>query len=247
MRRWLRITVLLLATLPLPLPAEDGAGWRRAILIDRIGIIEQALLNGQDVNQPTASGKTALMSAVKVGNLALAERLIDAGADVNATNAKGGTVLMYAMLSGDVAVVNRILRAGATLNDLTTTGWSALMIASAKDYSALVGVLLKRGGDANQQDIYGWTPLIRAAHEGHENTVERLLASEAINVSITDEGGLSALHHAALFGHGRIVSALLDAGADPALRDAEGQSARQLATRAGHPQVARLLEDHTDR
>ncbi|MDH3712880.1 MAG: ankyrin repeat domain-containing protein [Gammaproteobacteria bacterium] len=227
------------------LATQDG-NWQKAVLIDRMQIIEDLVERGQDVNEPTPSGKTALMSAAKVGDLAFVEQLIKAGADVNAANAKGGTVLMYAMLSGDTLVANLILQAGATLDDMTTTGWSAMMIASAKNYAALVDVLLKYGADANQQDIYGWTPLIRAAHEGYEETAARLLAAEGIDVSASDENGLSALHHAAMSGHIGITTALLDAGAIAAAQDARGKTAQELARDAGHLQLAELLAGYKD-
>ncbi|MDH3453416.1 MAG: ankyrin repeat domain-containing protein [Gammaproteobacteria bacterium] len=239
--------MLTLALTPAWVQASQGNNWHRAVLIDRMQTIQELVARGQNVNEPTPSGKTALMSAAKVGDLAFVERLIEAGADVNAANAKGGTVLMYAMLSGDTVVVDRILRAGATLDDLTTTGWSAMMIASAKNYAALIGVLLEHGADANQQDIYGWTPLIKAAHEGFGESVSRLLKAPKIDLEVTDENGLSALHHAAMSGHLQIVKTLLGAGADTALQDVSGKKPQQLAMEAGHANIAELLssEDPT--
>jgi ankyrin repeat protein len=244
LKRAIRWILAVLMCTPTWSPATQDSDWQNAVLIDRMQIIEDLVERGQDVNEPTPSGKTALMSAAKVGDLAFVEQLIKAGADINAANAKGGTVLMYAMLSGDTLVANLILQAGATLDDMTTTGWSAMMIASAKNYAALVDVLLNHGADANQHDIYGWTPLIRAAHEGYEETAARLLAAEEIDVSASDENGLSALHHAAMSGHIGIATALLDAGASATARDARGKIAQQLARDAGHLQLAELLAGH---
>ena len=103
-------------------------------------------------------------------------------------------------------------------------------------------MLLEHGADSNQQDIYGWTPLIKAAHEGHAETVSRLLQAPEIDPSIADEHGLNALHHAAMGGHQQIVRELLGAGADTAARDARGKQAQELAAEAGHDAVADLLE-----
>jgi ankyrin repeat protein len=47
--------------------------------------------------------------------------------------------------------------------------------------------------------------------------------------------------HAAAEGQAQVVQALLEHNADPTLRDVDGDTARDFATRNGHAEVVRLL------
>ena len=60
-------------------------------------------------------------------------------------------------------------------------------------------------------------------------------------MNATDERGRSPLMLAASRGHTEVCLALLEAGADPALRDHEGNDAASLAGKAGQGQLAQLI------
>ena len=53
---------------------------------------------------------------------------------------------------------------------------------------------------------------------------------------------VTPLMAAAAGGHERVVALLLECGADPARRDAQGRSAARYARRAGHPHLAERLD-----
>lgn len=86
-----------------------------------------------------------------------------------------------------------------------------------------------------------------AAGEGDLQEVKRLLASgEPVNVQITGRWqtyeGQTALMWAAMHGHAEVARFLLDSGADPSIRDANGQNAMYYAE--GHDLVWQVLEQH---
>jgi ankyrin repeat protein len=58
----------------------------------------------------------------------------------------------------------------------------------------------------------------------------KLLLSSGAKVDLVDDRGRDALMIAAGLGHGAIVQALLDAGADRTFRDKTGKSAIDLAS-----------------
>jgi type IV secretory pathway VirB10-like protein len=66
-----------------------------------------------------------------------------------------------------------------------------------------------------------------------------------IDVNAIDAQGRTALMRAALQGDTAGVRRLLEAGADPGQRDAQGRSAADLAREAGHDAVLLLLESAT--
>lgn len=72
------------------------------------------------------------------------------------------------------------------------------------------------------------TPLIRAAHNGHLNTVQCLLQA-GCQVNAIDLGDNTALHWASMRGHVEVVRALLAAGADKELRNAQVSMPPSLA------------------
>jgi len=77
--------------------------------------------------------------------------------------------------------------------------------------------LLERGIDVDARDRYGQTPLMLAAHAGHREVVETLIAHQA-NLNFTAEFGLSALMLALVAGHAEVARLLTSAGADLSLR-----------------------------
>jgi len=77
--------------------------------------------------------------------------------------------------------------------------------------------LLGRGVDIDARDRYGQTGLMLAAHAGHQEVVESLIAHRS-NLNVTAKFGLSALMLAIVAGHAEVALLLAKAGADLSLR-----------------------------
>jgi ankyrin repeat protein len=73
--------------------------------------------------------------------------------------------------------------------------------------------LLDRGTNVDSRDRHGQTALMLAAHAGHREVVEALIAHRA-NLNTTAKYGLSALMLALIAGHAEVVGLLANAGAD---------------------------------
>lgn len=67
-------------------------------------------------------------------------------------------------------------------------------------------------------------------------------SAREVDVNAIDAQGRTALMRAALRGDAARVRRLLEAGADPARRDAAGRNAAELAREAGHAEVLAILE-----
>lgn len=89
-----------------------------------------------------------------------------------------------------------------------------------------------------------------AAGDGDLQQVQQLLAAgEPINLQITgsfgdSHEGQTPLMWAALHGHAEVARLLLDSGADPMIRDANGQTVWDYAEMGDSDLVFRLLEQH---
>ncbi|KAH9127722.1 hypothetical protein LEN26_000023 [Aphanomyces euteiches] len=96
--------------------------------------------------------------------------------------------------------------------------------AAANGSKTMVEFLLDNGADIDAPGKDGTTPLCAAALWGNEAMVKFLLERGA-RVSARNEGtGWTALHAAAFQEHGKVVRVLLEANADPYLRDVEGRT-----------------------
>ncbi len=224
-----------------PVVAMGVDGWVDAVQQDRVERIDTMLIDIDDVDTPTQTGKTALMSAARTGDGALVDRLLDLGANVNATNHGGGTPLMYATWYGDPQTVVRLLELGARVDQRSNNGWTALMMAAAKNHAAAARALLQRGANANLPDVYGWTPLMRAAHEGHSDVLQVLLQHASSDLSQRNDQGKTALHLAVIKGHSTPVGLLLAHGAQTNVTDFAGRTPQSIARTLGREDIATLL------
>mgnify|MGYP001225623299 CR=1 FL=1 len=104
-----------------------------------------------------------------------------------------------------------------------------LFAAVSSSEPGAVAAALAGGADVHARDLSGYTALMVAVRENAPTTVlDALLAAGAALDDVT-ENGSSPLMIAAAAGTPAQVIHLLNAGADPTLRDAEGRNAADLA------------------
>ncbi|MBE2210459.1 MAG: ankyrin repeat domain-containing protein [Xanthomonadaceae bacterium] len=219
-------------------------------------VIARLLAAGADTGLATESGATPLSAAVSMRHLGVLDRLLSAGVDLDQRMPGGVTVLMLAAALGLPDVVSRLLAAGADIDAGDVEGLkpmhcAALFGFSTRDRSrllALVDTLQLAGAPIDEATPTGLTPLLlllgARAEPGSPcdeevviDGMERLL-EEGASLSVQEQRGFGVLHLAALHGLGRVVRALLQAGADPHLRDRLNRTPRDIAAMRGYMDVA---------
>ncbi len=191
---------------------------------------------GADVNARSGSGCTPLWSAAVAMRSELVEFLLRHGAELDARDHKGRTTLMYVAQHGvGEDVVGRLLAHGADVNARDTEGRTALMYVSFSACQSAMELLLDGGADIDLQDMRGTTALMYAAGESPKASEIGMLGREAATVP---EGGnapkwdkekKAARLAEAYHWRAEIVRHLLERGADPEQRDAEGRTALDKA------------------
>src|SRR5262249_31836895 len=127
--------------------------------------------------------------------------------------------------------------------------WTRLFFPSPSKFFAAVRkgdmekvkALLEAGPDlVFNTDNDGWTALMNAAHWGHKDVAELLLANKA-EVNSRAKSGLTALHCAAAQGFTEIVKLLLANGAEVNAMDNDGITPLHFAAEEGRKDLVELL------
>ena len=232
----------------LPALAEGADALFDAVESGTPAEVKAALAGGADPNARTTGAATPLHYAVfRAGEPAIIEVLIEAGADANARVDAGKTPLHMAVLSDEPAVVGALLAGGADADARDEDGETPLHVAAWNDRPFAAEALLAAGASHAARDEDGETPLHVAAREANPSVIEALLAGGA-DPNARNEDGNTPLHlvvywagaydrwlrdgtsggaagernKAFLERTPAVIEALLDGGADAALRDEGG-------------------------
>lgn len=159
----------------------------------------------------------------------------------NAIVAASGTKLAArsASLAGRGLAMLQQMAARANRRGL---GWTSLHIAALGDHRKEAEILINQGLDVNARDKYGHTPLFFAKSA----YMAQILICGGADVNARREDGGTALHRAARSGIRQVAKTLLQAGADPNIRQ-NGSTPLHIAARHGHWTITELLlESHAD-
>lgn len=216
-------------------------------------------LQAVDVTARDADGKTPLHWAVNLGSIEDVQVLIKAGADINAADPMGNTALhtgnpsnenwraliaagadlnakttnqqtplhFAAVFSPDM--VQALITAGADIAAADSSLSTALFYAAGARSPSSIPILLGAGADVNAQNKIGNTPIFAAGTARNPENIALLLAAGA-DPTVVNQRGQTPLHWAVQFaGSADNLMDLLDAGVNAGLRDAQGQTAYDLA------------------
>jgi len=164
--------------------------------------------------------------------------------EVAAQTQKNIDLLFDAALDGDIVIVKKNLETGFDVNQPNQDMQSLLMLAGFNGHTALCEYLIKSGAHIEARETNGRTALMFASTGPFPKTVELLLQNEADPNSVDHLEKFTPLMHAAAEGHIEVVKVLLDNGADPLLKDVDGDTAESFAMQNGHRKVAKLLKEH---
>ncbi|WP_314193522.1 ankyrin repeat domain-containing protein [uncultured Arthrobacter sp.] len=155
--------------------------------------------------------------------------------------------LVLAAKANDAALVARLIREGGNVNAKDSIQDSAFLYAGAEGFNEVLRLTLANGADVRSTNRFGGTALIPASEHGHVETV-RILIAAGVPVNHVNKLGWTAMQEAILLNNGGprqqdVVRQLLDAGADPNIRDQEGRTALENAERLGFAEIARLIRE----
>ena len=138
------------------------------------------------------------------------------------------TDLHFAAQAGDVSEVERLVAAGADVNIQDENGNTPLKYASAEPHPEVLSTLISLGANPHLADRRGFTPIhCVAGHGFYEESIEmaEILIKAGADVNVRSKvQGFVPLHEARTV---RMIDFLLQHGADPTIKNDEGQTPEQ--------------------
>ena len=153
-------------------------------------------------------------------------KLIYRGMDPNTPTEKGEPALVFAVRSGAPKTVAYLLKQPSIQIDATNMAdETALMLAANANDLASANLLIEAGASVNRPK---WTPLHYAASKGHTAMMRLLIENDAY-VDAESPNGTTPLMMAAYYASPNAVKLMLEEGADPLLKNHDGQTALDMA------------------
>ena len=198
---------------------------------------------GADVNKPDLQGWTPLTNAARQRHDKTVDLLIELGADPNKHDGNGITPLAAALMRDHVPSIEVLIEHGAELEEPGQDGFRPLTLALAEQKYEAAKALMEGGADVSTSSgSDGLTPLmIVAAQTGpaegsiflpgstRPTDIAKALVAAGADVNAQAKNGMTALMIAAVNNSAPMIGLLMDAGADPTVKNAQGQTAEDVA------------------
>jgi uncharacterized protein len=177
--------------------------------------------------------------AITVDDVRTVTSLLQRGFDPNTISPKGVHGLFLAVQSDALKTAGVLIHwPKIQVEWRSDKDESPLMLASMKGHVELVNQLIAKDADVNKT---GWTPLHYAA-SGAKAPIILILLEHSAYVDAESPNGSTPLMMAAMYGNVECVKLLLEAGADPTLKNQQGLNAAEFARRASRSDSLMLIE-----
>ena len=217
-------------------------------------VVKVLLQHGADPFKKNSLGATPFGMACKHGDsesaLVLGKAMIGEKAAelLDWQNPWGKTPLMRAASRGLSNVIDFIIahaNGQAALKKVSKKGWSPLHYAALRARPEATVTLLRHGADTQCKDLQGITPLqlcyakvVNKPDEDREETISVLIDHDP-QTAITD---IELLHTLTIYDSHKLVTKLLELGANPYLTDDHGWNALQLAKQYDRISIVELIK-----
>lgn len=158
-----------------------------------------------------------LATAAKEGDLELMKFLIDNGADLDGYNAYDDVALIYALENQQIEAAKLLVKSGANINIPNAFGFSPFIGATAYGNVELTTLMIQRGAELDRNYLVR----VGDAKPGKKS--------------------MRPLEFAIKFKQPKIVSMLLDAGADPSLHTISGETIAEFGRNSEDRAIRQLF------
>ncbi|XP_063236485.1 protein phosphatase 1 regulatory subunit 12A isoform X12 [Bacillus rossius redtenbacheri] len=213
------------------------------------------------------SPECVFLAACSSGDKDEVRRLLGEGADINTTDADDMTALHQACIDNNLDMVEFLVENGADVNRGDNDGWTPLHATSNCGFVSIARYLIENGANVVAVNSDAELPLDVAASDDMEDLLQEYITAQGIdcdevrgeeeNMMMEDakrwlnngqyddkphpKTGATALHVAAAKGYSKVMSVLLQAGADVNIQDFDGWTPLHAAAYWGQKDACKLL------
>lgn len=193
-----------------------------------VEICHVLLQAGANINAVDKQQRTPLMEAVVNNHLEVARYMVQLGGCVYSKEEDGSTCLHHAAKIGNLEMVSLLLSTGQVdVNAQDSGGWTPIIWAAEHKHIDVIRMLLTRGADVTLTDNEENICLHWASFTGSAAIAEVLLNAQC-DLHAVNYHGDTPLHIAARESYHDCVLLFLSRGANPELRNKEGDTAWDL-------------------
>lgn len=197
--------------------------------------IEEANIEGANIDSPDPYGKTLLHHACWGGHLEVVKYLIMNGSNQEGATNTGHRPLHCASRNNHLKVVDYLINQGVEKEALVEDGRTALHIACQYGHLEVVKRLVAAGCNKEAQKLDLLTPLHLASMNGWIEVVKYLVAEGANKEAASND--LTPLLLACYQGHIEIVKHLINVGGDIKAKTQDGRTMLHLACITGKKEI----------
>lgn len=248
--------------------AEGNLKMLEAVRNNSLDEVKILAADGVNINASDDAGLSCLMIAVSKNHIDIINYLVSKGVELNAKDKLGWNALLYAVTNDQPDSAAFLIEKGVSVESPDNEGTTALMYAVMNNSESMMNLLIKNGADVNSHNKKNLTPLLCAVESGNPKIIEALIAARAsVNDSFAraitagktaavktmlenrlvslnsfrDADNLSPVIYAVKAADLEMLKLLCDSGANPGLKDNNGQGALFYAAASGDADILNYL------
>ena len=161
------------------------------------------------------------------------------------SNAMANDVDIFtAAREGDSVAIFNYVKQGKDINITNAKSYTPFILSAYNGQSLVLETLFNLGADACAVDTKGSNAFMGVAFKGHFYIAKWLLENTDCDVNHQNYAGQTALMMASLFGREDIIKLLLEHGANPDLKDNQGNTSLKLDQAQGLSRVVEIIQFH---
>ncbi|XP_071792272.1 protein phosphatase 1 regulatory subunit 12A-like isoform X11 [Asterias amurensis] len=210
------------------------------------------------------------LAACASGDTSDVKKMLAKGADINYANVDGLTALHQAVIDEKLEMVEFLVENGADIEAQDNEGWTALHAAASCGFMDIAQFLIDNRGNVAAVNNEGEIPLDLAEEEDMEEFLQEVIEKKGLDVEnarneeeqrmLTDanqwlntknikerkhpKSGATSLHVAAAKGYIKVMSILIQAGANVDSVDNDGWTSLHAASHWGQKEAVEILVEN---